>query len=135
MLFRSDDMDLFDGHVPEIDSVLDDLVLEEVFDGVDADFHAWKNASAEVVRVLWDAKTERRKLSTFAEEFFRRLAQRLGGPMLLTKGSLHRLMSVVDPKLLPAEVSDVMDLVAELFSHATPAEETSETEVADEETE
>ena len=132
---RYDDMDLFDGHVPEIDSVLDDLVLEEVFDGVDADFHAWKNASAEVVRVLWDAKTERRKLSTFAEEFFRRLAQRLGGPMLLTKGSLHRLMSVVDPKLLPAEVSDVMDLVAELFSHATPAEETSETEVADEETE
>ena len=78
--------------------------------------------------MLWEAKTERRKLSTFAEDFFRQLAQRLGGQMLLTKGSLHRLIAVVDPQLLPAEVGDMLDRLVVLFSNAKPHEEVGEPE-------
>ena len=69
-----------------IDEVLDDLVLERVFDGAQADFDVWRQASPDASRVLWEAKTERRKLSTFAEEFFRGLALRVGGGLLLRKG-------------------------------------------------
>jgi hypothetical protein len=116
------DMDLFEGHAPDIEAVLDDLVLNTVFDAVVPDFQAWKGAPPAVARVLWEAKTERRKLSTLAEAFFRQLAQRLGGPMLLTKGSLHRLVPMVDPLLLSPEISDMLDRLATLFTNARPAE-------------
>ena len=46
--------------------------------------------------------------------------------MLLTKGSLHRLIRLIDPKALPAEVHDVLALLTDLFSQALPAEETGE---------
>jgi hypothetical protein len=63
------DLELFGGFSVEIDEVLDALVLEQVFDALDADFQAWKNAPAEAARIVWEAKTQRIKLSTFAEEF------------------------------------------------------------------
>ena len=105
------------------DGVLDALVLEQVFDGERSDFAAWKQANPEVARVLWEAKTERRKLSQFAEEFFRRLATQLGGPMLLTKGELHILVTQVPPSTVAAEVREKLDLLAELFRSAAPSEE------------
>jgi energy-coupling factor transporter ATP-binding protein EcfA2 len=126
------DMDLFDGHAPDIEAVLDDLILNTVFDAVVPDFQAWKGADSDVARVLWEAKTEHRKLSTFAEAFFRQLAQRLGGPMLLTKGSLHRLVPMVDPLLLPAEVNDMLDRLATLFTNARPAEGVAEPDEGEE---
>ena len=128
------DMDLFEGHGPEIDAVLDELMLNAVFDAVLPDYQAWKSAPPDVARVLWEAKTERRKLSTFAEAFFRQLAQRLGGQMLLTKGDLHRLMQVVAPAQLPAEVGDMLDRLVVLFSAAKPAEELAEPDAGEEDT-
>lgn len=116
------DMDLFDGFQHEIEGVLDALILEQIFDGMETDFQAWKTAPAEVARILWEAKTERRKLSTFAEEFFRRLAQKLGGQMLLKKGELHQLVQYADPRTIPAEVAEKLDLLADLFRTALPAE-------------
>lgn len=109
------DLELFDGFQQDIDEVLNDLILEQVFDGLDADFQAWRNATPEVARVLWEAKTERRKLSAFAEEFFRRLAQRLSGQMLLKKGELHHLIRHVNPPSISAEVVDKLDLLVDLF--------------------
>lgn len=120
-LSHYEDMSLFGGHREDIDAVLDDLVLEQVFDGTQADFRAWRDAPAELARVLWEAKTERRKLSRFAEEFYRRLAARLGGDLLLTKGELHRLVAWVDPLNVPAEVSDKLDRLAALFEVAPVA--------------
>ncbi len=105
-----------------IDEVLDALVLEQVFDGAQSDFAAWKQANSEVARILWEAKTERRKLSQFAEAFFRRLAAHLGGPMLLTKGELHLLVAQVPPSSIAAEVREKLDLLAELFRGAVPPE-------------
>jgi hypothetical protein len=121
------EMSLFDGFKEEINQVLDALVLERVFESVDADFQAWKQASSETSRILWEAKTQRLKLSVFAEEFFRQLAARIGGSMMLKKGELHRLISVVEPKTIVPEVSEKLDLLHELFNAAAkyvPVDET-----------
>lgn len=118
------DLDLFGGFHAEIDAVLDRVILERLFDGVQSIFDAWKQAVPEVARVLWEAKTERQKLSTFAEDFFRRLAHQLGGQMLLKKGELHRLIALVPPHSIDPEVHKKLDLLHELFSSATPPEET-----------
>lgn len=112
------DLQLFGGHQVEIDEVLDAMLLEQVFEGAHADFDAWKQSPAEVVRIVWEAKTQRTKLSTLAEEFFRRLSARVGGSMLLKKGELHRLVSVVEPKAIPAEVNEKLDLLHALFKSA-----------------
>ena len=86
------EMELFGGFKSEIDEVLDEIVLENVFDSITADFVAWKQAQPEAARIVWEAKTERIKLSTFAEEFFRRLAGRVGVGMLLKKGELLKIV-------------------------------------------
>jgi hypothetical protein len=106
-----------------VDEVLNDLVLEQVFENAQADFDAWAQANAEVARVLWEAKTERRKLSAFAEEFFRRLSTRIGGQMLLRKGELHRLIDHVSLPSIPTEVKEKLDLLAQLFCPAASHEE------------
>lgn len=112
------ELELFGSFQVEIDEVLDALVLERVFESVEADFQAWKQAPIEAARVVWEAKTQRLKLSTFAEEFFRRLAGRVSGSMLLKKGELHRLIAVVEPKAIAAEVSEKLDLLHSIFKSA-----------------
>ena len=111
---------LFDASELEVDEVMDGLVLERVFESIGADFQAWKQAPPDAARIVWEAKTQRLKLSTFAEEFFRRLAVKLGGGMLLTKGELHRLITLVDPKTIAVEVSEKLDLLQALFTVAVP---------------
>lgn len=110
------EMTLFQGHRKEIDETLDALALERVFDGDRLDFAAWKKADPEAARVIWDAKTERRKLSDFAEDFFRRLAATLGHEMILRKGDLHTLVEFVDPARISSEVSTKLDLLATLLT-------------------
>jgi hypothetical protein len=120
------ELELFGGFQEEIDEVLDALLREQVFEGTQADFAAWKQAASEVARIVWEAKTQRIKLSTLAEEFFRRLSARVGGSMLLKKGGLHRLVSVVDPKAIPAEVNEKLDLLHQLFKSASQSSEVSD---------
>ncbi len=112
------EMELFGGFKSEIDEVLDEIVLEKVFNSITADFDAWKQAQPEAARIVWEAKTERVKLSTFAEEFFRRLAGRVGGSMLLKKGELHQLVRMTEPNSIAAEVSQKLDLLLVLFKSA-----------------
>lgn len=120
------EMELFGGHQLEIDEVLDALLLEQVFDGIVADWQAWRNSPPEAVRIVWEAKTQRTKLSTLAEEFFRRLALRLGGSMLLKKGELHRLVSTVDARTVPTEVNEKLDFLLALFQNSPVAQEHKE---------
>lgn len=109
------DMELFGGFRDEIEAVLGQLILKRVFDSVEANFQTYRSSAAEVARLLWEAKTERLKLSDFAEEFFRRLAEKLGHAMLLKKGELHRLIAYVDSQSIPAEVGEKLDLLVALF--------------------
>jgi hypothetical protein len=120
------DMELFGGFRDEIESVLSQLVIERVFGGVDADFKTYRGLSADAARLLWEAKTERLKLSDFAEEFFRRLAEKLGHAMLLKKGELHRLVAFADLNSIPAEVGEKLDLLKALFKAASERDIESE---------
>ena len=114
---------LLEGVGHEIDEVLDALIMERVFEGREGDFILWKEADEATGRLLWAARTERRKLSAFAEEFFRRLAERLGHAMLLRKGELHRLVDYLPAEEIAEEVSVKLDLVSGLFTNARSEEE------------
>lgn len=111
------DLPLFDH---ETEEVLDDLVLERVFDGRERDFRTWKALASEPARLLWEARTAGLKLSDFAEEFFRRLAERLGHAMLLRKRDLHQLVRFMAPDAIADEVSEKLELLADLFEGANP---------------
>ena len=109
------DMQLSNNFQQEIDSVLSGLLKERLFADSEVDFQVFQAAEAQAARLLWDAKTERLKLSDFAEEFFRRLASELGHAMLLRKGELHRLIAYVEPARIPAEVAEKLELLRAVF--------------------
>jgi ABC-type branched-subunit amino acid transport system ATPase component len=109
------DMDLFGGHASAIHEVLDALLREFVFGGIEQDFAIYRAAAPNVARLIWESKTERLKLSAFAEEFFRRLAAKAGMPVLLRKGDFHRLVDRVPPAEVPGEVLEKLDLLAGVF--------------------
>ncbi len=99
-------------------SVLDEAILERIFGGDESDFRIYSESPAEARRLIWDAKTQTIKLSTFAEEFFRRLGSRTAFEMLLTKGELHHLIPFVAAESIPREVIEKLDLLEELFRQA-----------------
>ncbi len=102
-----------------IEEALEEVLTQEVFDGVIEDYRAWEQSPADAARLVWEARTQRLKLSELAEGFFRRLAQKQNAPMLLKKGELHRL--VAHARLAAsaeAEVVAKLDLLAELFGLA-----------------
>jgi ABC-type cobalamin transport system ATPase subunit len=99
----------------QIDEVLNTVVTTEIFDSNSADFLAWKKAPQDLSRIVWEAKTERKKLSNFAEYFFRELAKILGTTMLLKKGELHRLIALVDAETLAPEVGEKLTALQRLF--------------------
>ncbi len=101
------------------DDALAETLRDEVFGGSQADYDTWVSSSADAARLIWEARTERRKLSTLAESFFRRLAQRVGGAMLLKKGELHRLIPHAQLSAsAEAEVRAKLDLLQQLFEQA-----------------
>ena len=104
------DWPLFEQFERETDEVLDALILERVFSGRAKDFTTWKGLDAAAARLVWEPNTKNIKLSDFAEEFFRRLADRLDRAMLLRKGELHHLVDFADPASIPEEVSAKLDL-------------------------
>ena len=114
---------LFERLGNDIEEVLDALVLERVFERRESDFRLWKDADPATARLLWARSTERLKLSDFAEDFFRRLADRLGHAMLLRKGELYRLADFISNDEIPEEVATKLDLLEELFRSARPEEE------------
>ncbi len=102
-----------------VDEALTEVIREMIFDGNDEDVRAWQQSPPDAARLVWEAKTERKKLSTVAEEFFRRLASKTGGPMLLTKGELHRLVSFAPLSSIAQEVTQKLDILSELFKMAS----------------
>ena len=102
--------------------ILDQLVLERVFDSNQGDLATWKNAGDDERRLIWNAKSATTKLSALAEEFFRRFAAQSDRPMLLRKSTLHRLVEHADPATLPPEVTEKLDLLEALFDGAEPGE-------------
>jgi len=121
--YPSDDL-LADETHSSIEEALAEVITEQVFDGARNDYQAWTNAPPDAMRLVWEAKTERRKLSTVAEEFFRKLAARMGGAMLLTKGELHRLVPLAPTAGLSSEITQKLDCLAVLFAVGQMRDET-----------
>lgn len=103
--------------------VLDTLIRERVFQDRGTDFQTWKSLPPDAARLLWQAQTQQLKLSDFAEEYFRRLAEVTGGPMLLRKGQLHLLVRYCKAADIDNEVRQKLDLLHELINNATPEEQ------------
>jgi hypothetical protein len=120
------EVQLFGGFQSEIEETLDAAILEHIFAGREQDFALWRAANTATRRLLWEARTVRIKLSAFAEQFFRLLAERLGHAMLLRKSELHRLIDYLPVDLVPEEVTDKLDLVAHLFANARSEEPENE---------
>jgi AAA domain, putative AbiEii toxin, Type IV TA system len=111
-----------------IEDSLTDVISRLVFDGASGDYVEWQKSTPATARLIWEAKTERRKLSAIAEEFFRVLANKMKGPMLLKKGEFHRLVS--DAEISPgaeAEVREKLNELAKLFESAKKHSEESTT--------
>ena len=113
------DAPLFQQIVP---SVLDELILERVFQGHAREFKTWQGLSSDGSHLLWESRTKDVKLSNFAEEFFRRLSERLNQAMLLRKADLHQLVELADVGLISDEVREKLDLLGELLSSQTQDE-------------
>jgi hypothetical protein len=104
--------DLFHG-LPE--EVLQELLLERVFDGSQVDLENYNRADSSTRKTLWRAQTQNRKLSSFAEEFYRRLATRSAAPMLWRKGELHQLVALCEAAELNGEVREKLDALQALL--------------------
>lgn len=112
--------DLFDQQAREaVDRVLAQTLRDEVFDGSQSNYEIWAQSSADAARLIWESRTERRKLSAVAEAFFRRLAQETQSAMLMKKGEFHRLIS--HAQLTPAaedEINEKLNRLQQLFEQA-----------------
>lgn len=112
--------DLFtqDAHAAA-DEALAETLREEVFDANQADYETWAASPTDAARLIWEARTQRLKLSTIAESFFRHFAQRVKAPMLLKKGELHRLIPFAQLSISAKdEVREKLDLLLQLFDQA-----------------
>jgi hypothetical protein len=52
-------------------------------------------------------------MSGFAEEVFRRYAEKMNQPMLLTKGEFYRLVPFCPVNEIPHEVSEKLDMLVQ----------------------
>ena len=96
--------------------ILDQLILDQIFDGNMADFNNYSQANPSMQNTLWRAQTQSRKLSLFAEEFFRRISEATGTRILLRKSDLYRLIERLDPASIDPEVAAKLDAILKLLA-------------------
>lgn len=117
-----------------VDEALAETLRDEIFGGSQENYKTWADAPLDAARLIWDARTERQKLSIVAESFFRRLKQKVGGGMLLTKGELHRLIALSELTTAAMdEVREKLDLLQQLFEPSRLHSETDMNGAAKEE--
>ncbi len=113
------ELGLFGIQSEQAEVVLSDLILEKIFSGDRTDYQVWENSALDARRLIWEAKTQSVKLSSFAEDFFRKLRDRTGLEMLLSKGEFHLLVDLVAGDGIPREVLEKLDLIADLFERSS----------------
>ena len=121
---------------------LNPLIQERIFNGNLRDFDIWNKASPEAQQLLWEEKAKICKLSTLAEEFYRRFAEaasaeeisaeaasteeisveEIKNPMVYRKSTLYRLIRFVEPESIPEEVTEKLDLIQKLLENSSPQE-------------
>ncbi len=95
--------------------ILNALILEQLFEGEQADFDNYLKGDSSMRKTLWRAQTQNQKLSTFAEAFFERLATATGTRVLMRKGGFHALVALCDPADMNGEVTQKLDALLRLL--------------------
>jgi ABC-type cobalamin/Fe3+-siderophores transport system ATPase subunit len=111
---QPDGIDLF---ADQRKSILDDLLLEKIFDGNAADFENYSSANPSTQSTIWRAQTQTQKLSLVAEEFFRRVGEATGTPIPLRKRDLYRLIELQEVATIDPEVTLKLDAILQLLKH------------------
>jgi predicted ATPase len=99
----------------EIDDVLDELILTEIFSGDHNAYKTYYKLDTAAAMLIWDAKTERLKLSRFTEKFFIMLSKKLQKPILLRKGEFHQLINMEFNNSASNEIIEKLDKLHLLF--------------------
>ena len=113
---HADGVDLF---ADQRQAILNGLLLEQIFDDNQDDFENYSQANTSTQNTIWRAQTQTRKLSVFAEEFFRRCAAATGTPIALRKGDFHQLISKQPVASIDPEISEKLDAILELLTLTT----------------
>jgi ABC-type cobalamin/Fe3+-siderophores transport system ATPase subunit len=109
---QSESFDLFGD---QRTAILDALIFEKIFDGNDPDYSNYLVANPATQSTIWRAQTQTKKLSVFAEEFFRRVAEATGSSMLLRKRDLYRLVERQPPDSIDPDVNLKLDAIHQLL--------------------
>ena len=95
--------------------VMTELLRERIFAENPEDLETYQRADESTRKAFWRAQTQHRKLSTFAEEYFRRIGIATATPMLLRKGSLHELIEACDSADLNGDVKEKLDALLDIL--------------------
>jgi ABC-type multidrug transport system ATPase subunit len=90
-----------------IKEIIDDRLLEMVFEGDKGQLKEFKAASKKLRRTLLKGI----KVSKFTENVFKDFSKKHNQPILLKKGEFHRLIEFVNKRDIPGEVSEKLDLI------------------------
>jgi hypothetical protein len=92
---------------------LNETLLQKVFDANDEILAQYHKATKDVKRFMLRSA----KMSEFAEEAFRRYAEKMDQPMLLAKGEFYRLVSFCPAEEIPKEVTEKLDMLAQYLEY------------------
>jgi ABC-type cobalamin/Fe3+-siderophores transport system ATPase subunit len=106
-LFKNEDVSVFR-------QVLNAALLEMVFQGNRQLLDDYFSIGSEAKRFMLN----KIKMSAFAEEVFRRYAEQMNQPMVLTKGELYRLVPFCPPSDIPPEVAEKLDLLVKYLEYS-----------------
>ena len=102
--------------VPQSSGIMAQLMAEMIFIENPEALNEYLRGDATMRRAFWRAQTQYLKLSTFAEEYFRRVGRETKTPMLLRKGALHQLVEWCELAELNGDVEAKLNALVELFA-------------------
>ncbi len=91
--------------------VLDDRLLDGVFNGDKQQLGEYKKASVSLQKTL----LKNLKMSEFAEMVFKEFARRQRQPVMLRKGEYHLMIQHLAHSDIPTEVTDKLERLATVF--------------------
>ncbi|MDR2135026.1 MAG: ATP-binding protein [Treponema sp.] len=92
---------------------LDEILLHKVFDNNAEILEQYRKGTGSVKRFMLRSV----KMSDFAEEVFRRYAEKMDQPMLLAKGEFYRLIPFCPAGEIPSEVTEKLDRLVQYLEY------------------
>ncbi|MDR0718410.1 MAG: AAA family ATPase [Treponema sp.] len=101
-LFMHEDVEIFI-------QALNEVLLSKVFDNSSEVLEQYYKGGKDLKRLLF----RNTKMSEFAEEVFRRYAEKMNQPILLAKGEFYRLVPFCPAEEIPKEVPEKLDMLVQ----------------------